>query len=252
MCEELIEYLYQVSLGKVSCDDDTIATIERSDASYPGLANAATHALIIAEYRQELAEAESDEDAAEATSIKRKIDIVEGEILKLFESMKSKNESLLRSTVRATLHEIKMKGLYKQVLLKYPNVPEYVIHDMWRGDDEKFFAQMNRLDWKLKIIEVNPGDFCSETQQQLNDRKFGSENPYQVPDDEKRMLRQKELVTPTGNNEPIIVIKRTDGYRLYEGWHRTMNALLIGKNSGTPEQWNRVKIKAWVGSSRKP
>jgi len=84
-------------------------------------------------------------------------------------------------------------------------------------------------------------------------REFGGANPFQVPDDEHRMQVQSGLARskPQGENEPIIVIKAVDGYRLWEGWHRTMSMLRLGDNGRDPGDWTRVKINAWVGSSRK-
>ena len=87
MDDELTEWLYQVSLGKVPCDDRAIALIEASDDLRTGLATTAAHALVVAEYRQELAQAESDGDAPAATSLKRKIDLVEEEMFKLLEAL---------------------------------------------------------------------------------------------------------------------------------------------------------------------
>jgi len=85
--EALIEWLYQVSLGKKACDKEMEAAIDAVKA--PALMDAAAHALILSEYRQELANAESNGDVQLATNVKRRIDLVEGEMLELFESVKA-------------------------------------------------------------------------------------------------------------------------------------------------------------------
>ncbi len=151
------------------------------------------------------------------------------------------------------MNEVRVKGMYKQLLRKYPNVPEYVMHDFYRSSDDQWFAKLNRLDWKLQVISVNPSDFSLDTQRNFEKRQFGAVNPDRVPRDEERMQVQKRELEgkPQGENEPVILIKRVNGYELFEGFHRTMNLLLRGKNDGPTETWDRVKIKAWVGSSRK-
>jgi len=85
--DALIDLLYQVSLGKVPCDDRVEAAIVRATVDRPDLAMAATHALILAEYRQDLAEAESDGNTMLVTSIKRKIELVEELMLRAFETV---------------------------------------------------------------------------------------------------------------------------------------------------------------------
>ena len=161
------------------------------------------------------------------------------------------DERLLRRTIGLII-EVRKKALYKQMIAKYLNIPRYVLHDIYLGYDDKWIAQLNRLDWKLIILTVNPGSFSPETQRMFSERNFGEKNPYLVPRDEERMKTQKTIVaTSNGNNEPIIVIKRTDGYQLEEGWHRTMNILLQGKNGDEPKMWDLDKIKALVGSFKK-
>jgi hypothetical protein len=148
------------------------------------------------------------------------------------------------------LKELIREVVRDELAKKYSNIPSYVFTDLYRGSDEKFFAQLNRLTWKLQVLEVNPSDFAPETQVRFNERKFGAMNPHGVPDDEQRMQFQARLAknTQPGHNEPVIVIKAVDGYRLWEGWHRTMNILKLGDNGGPPGAWDRVKINAWVGS----
>ena len=140
--------------------------------------------------------------------------------------------------------------LYQQLRAKYSNLPEYILRDMYRGSDEKFFSQLNRLQWRLEVIEVNPADFAPETRNKLANRAYGDINFYNIPDDERRTQFQRKLAAtlPIGENEPIILVRGVDGYRLWEGWHRVMSLLRLGSNDGPPEEWAKIKIKAWVGS----
>ena len=150
---------------------------------------------------------------------------------------------------------MRWKGRYKELRRKYPNVPQYVFDDLYTAgtDEHLLYKGFNRLQWKLQVIEVNISDFQPDVQANIIARKFGEANPYEVPNDIERVARQKQLTASLGKgeNEPIIVVKRVDGYDLYEGWHRTMALLLLGKNDGAPKTWDKVRIKAWVGSSKK-
>jgi len=159
--------------------------------------------------------------------------------------------SALHEAIRL-LVELRHKSLFRQLKQKYANLPFYVLHDLFRGADEKFFGQLNRLDWKLQVIDVNPASFYPDTLQRFKERGFGNIIHQDVPKDAERTELQKKLVQqrPQGTNEPIIVVKRVNGYALWEGWHRTMNMLMLGDNGGPPEGWTPVKINAWVGSSR--
>jgi len=163
----------------------------------------------------------------------------------------SESRSLLREMVELVL-EVRHKEIYGQLVKKYANLPRYVLHDLYRGTDMPLLQQLNNLTWKKIVIEVNPGDFDTETQAKFAQREFGAVNPgnWYVRDAE-RMETQKKLAAerPQGGNEPIVVVKRVDGkYKLIEGWHRTMSILQMGKNGGPPEGWEPVRINAWVGS----
>jgi len=158
---------------------------------------------------------------------------------------------LLREAISLII-EMRWKGLYKELRRKYPNIPEYVLHDFYRTGmgEHPLYKAFDRLNWHQQVIIVNLSDFAPDTRRRILERQFGAINPYEVHNDEERMARHKELAVSTGKNEPIIVIKRVDGYELYEGWHRTMNILQLGKNGSPPEQWEKVKINAWVGSGK--
>lgn len=162
------------------------------------------------------------------------------------------NVKKLRETVRDVLLELRNKALFRDLVAKYENIPQYVLRDIFRGDDDPIFAKFNRLTWKKQVLEVNPSDFAPHTREKFNARAFGErlpDNLYVYRDKERTQVQQQLAATRSaGTNEPVIIVKRVDGYDLWEGWHRTMVLLKAGDNGKRPEEWDRVKINAWVGS----
>jgi hypothetical protein len=108
-----------------------------------------------------------------------------------------------------------------------------------------------------KIDGVTPKDFDQDTQWRMLDRRFGMREEKQIRNDLARTTKQKELMLQRGqDNEPVCVISTIKGYRLLEGWHRTMNYLLQGVPSDQLEilksgylkdidfnTWKPVRIK---------
>lgn len=111
---------------------------------------------------------------------------------------------------------------------------------------------------------VTPMDFDDITQRRFLHRRFGMTEMESVPNDAMRTAKQKEIMTQRGDggNEPVIVLHTPEGYRLMEGWHRTMNMLISGApqealqilqdenqnmNSIDFNSWNPVKIVAFIG-----
>lgn len=157
------------------------------------------------------------------------------------------------------------KGQYREFRNRFPNLPDYVAHDIYSNiknmnqdminmdqDMIDWLTELNFHKWKLETLELNLHDFCQDTAKRLKEREFGDVNPYQVPRDEERMLLQQAIVKGDGKNEPVILVKGTDNkYELLEGWHRTMNLLKMGKEGASdiqdPYTWNKVRVKAWVG-----
>lgn len=104
-----------------------------------------------------------------------------------------------------------------------------------------YYPNLNNREWHLETRSVTINSFDDETQRRMRKRKFGNKNPYNVPDDAKRMEWQRKNCKP-GINEPIVVTEHSDGrLDLHEGWHRTMALLTIR----TPE--DPVDIRMWVG-----
>ena len=93
------------------------------------------------------------------------------------------------------------------------------------------------------------------------DRRFGMREEKQIRNDLFRTNKQKELMLQRGqDNEPVCVTSTVKGYKLLEGWHRTMNYLLQGAPPDQIEilrndyirnvvfnKWTPVKIKGYVG-----
>jgi len=161
------------------------------------------------------------------------------------------------------------KSFYNRFRKEFPNTPEYILKEFVTnvlcGDDESFRTIMGQYhgdpipflgkkiydylngDWKLKVIEVNPEDFTDNTVNAFLERNFGEIDAYMVQNDKERMDVQRKLATPTGKNEPIIVIKHKDGkYEMVEGWHRVMSTLKLGDNGEDLKNWDKVKLRAFV------
>ena len=161
------------------------------------------------------------------------------------------------------------KSFYNRFRKEFPNTPEYILKEFVTnvlcGDDESFRTIMGQYhgdpipflskkiydylngNWKLKVIEVNPEDFTDNTVNAFLERNFGEVDAYMVQNDKERMDVQRKLATPTGKNEPIIVIKHKDGkYEMVEGWHRVMSTLKLGDNGEDLKNWDKVKLRAFV------
>jgi hypothetical protein len=119
-------------------------------------------------------------------------------------------------------------------------------------------------------IQVTPLDFDQETLERFLVRRFGFDNRNQIRNDAQRMATQNALMNDRGmgSNEPIIVVKQGNKYKLLEGWHRTMAYLIYAQNpnfGAPPDQielikngkmyavdftrWKPVRIRAWVGQA---
>lgn len=135
-------------------------------------------------------------------------------------------------------------------------------------------AGMNDIQWtkKPEILMtkgqpgVTPLSFDRDTQYRFLHRRFGFKE-VAVRNDAQRMATQKNLMNTRGEgrNEPILVIEEDQGYKLLEGWHRTMNYLLKGAptdqfemlKQGTDlsqirfEDWRPIQIMGYIGRGPK-
>jgi hypothetical protein len=123
--------------------------------------------------------------------------------------------------------------------------------DLETDDIKDVLEDWIKIKWEKQVLELSASDFTKENQKTMIQRKFGNANPNKVPDDEKRTEYQRKMAKKLkpGANEPVIMLNKGNEYRLLEGWHRTMAILSLGSNGETdPRNWNKIKIKAWVGT----
>lgn len=166
------------------------------------------------------------------------------------------------------------KGLYKGLRAKYPNVPDYVLKQVYSGGEDNLarsdtYEQMlktyDQMKWSLDKVDLHWNKLNGITKSNIRRRKFGLENPDGVPEDAERLKRQIESLAGTGENEPMVFTKTDGGLELVEGFHRTMALLLkgapdvekavqeIGKAGDRDVDkiaaaWKPVPAEAWVGT----
>jgi len=188
------------------------------------------------------------------------------------------------------------KKIYEKMRREFPNTPEYILQDYYRnvilrrapghrpaikdilntykgdpipyirGDGSGWWYNYLMGPWKLQVLNVNPSDFNPRTVRAFEQRDFGNINAYDVPKDEERMKTQMSMRRSDGMNEPVIILRHSDGsYELIEGWHRTMSILKMGEpkddynyeddyydelwDESPPTEfkdWDKVKLKAFV------
>lgn len=123
---------------------------------------------------------------------------------------------------------------------------------------------------KPQMVELSPLDFDENTLNLFLQWKFGfSPKDNMVRNDTERFeIQRKKLMDKINqDNEPIVLVKEGNKYRLLEGYHRTMTYLLwpqsdqpgappeqiqILQSGGDPKaldfsKWMRVPIKAYIG-----
>jgi len=169
--------------------------------------------------------------------------------------------------------EITDKQTWQILSNVFHTMPKYVFDDFIMSKDGFFQKELKRIlkddpdadeddiafefedwidvKWKLKVIEVSPSNFTKKNLQNMIQRKFGNANPSKIPDDEKRTEYQRDLAKKLkpGTNEPVIILSNGNELKLLEGWHRTMAILSLGNNGeNNPTKWNKIKIKAWIGT----
>ena len=142
------------------------------------------------------------------------------------------------------LTEVKEKALaYLKKLA--PNWPEYVLKDfvynnyknyldeaeevMRKWSENIGYKTIQNVVWKFETLSLTLDSFDKDTVANMKKREFGKLNPFQVPRDSERHMRTKESLQKAGpSKEPIIMVKRLDGkFELIEGFHRTMQSLLL-------------------------
>jgi len=194
------------------------------------------------------------------------------------------------------LDEVRLKGLHRMFRNEHPDMPHYVQKDLYTSriahsfnkslrptspnnskptasspSDIMKLSGLKNITWAKKpttlrgkwgqAVGVTPADFDEDTQWRMLDRRFGMREEKQIRNDMARTAKQKELMGVRGEgNEPVVVVQTNKGFKLLEGWHRTMNYLLQG---APPDQlqilrdgllndidfvkWNPVKIQGYIG-----
>jgi hypothetical protein len=131
--------------------------------------------------------------------------------------------------------------------------PDYVVKDWLYGkipDDAnlehkkymitKVLEDYPVRQWRLEQLPITVDIFTPKTQELIKKREGGSRNPFQVPRDAERHATQAAIIQQQGvSGEPVIMLKKPDGYDLVEGWHRTVQNLQAHPNG--------YRGSAWVG-----
>ena len=146
-----------------------------------------------------------------------------------------------------------------------PNKATYgSLKDMFKDSSVSSIADKNN--WQLEIVDVHPLNFTQDTITSFLNHQFGSSPSLSkgVKNHDERMQTQSNLAGKRGQgkNEPIIMIREGDKFRMQEGWHRLYSYLL--QFSAPPEEvqkiqngqtqeinfsiWKPIKIKAYIGS----
>jgi len=137
--------------------------------------------------------------------------------------------------------------MYQYIKSIVPTWPEYIVKD-WlyanfaRGEIEGpnwsfrnvgedipkvIEGQKLSVDTKWQLVpnmKFTMDMWIPEIVTKLTARAGGKANPDQVPRDAERHATQSQLAQQQGGvrKEPVILVKRPDGYDLLEGWHRTI------------------------------
>jgi GNAT superfamily N-acetyltransferase len=149
------------------------------------------------------------------------------------------------------------EGVMQLIRQYLPGWPDYVIKD-WlahKVDGRKSLEDMKTdlkwlhnyvVNWKfypkmpLTMDMMNP-----DTRYRIKiKRNYGRKNPWNIPDDEKRMTKAHQLVRDKGmeNLPPILLTKTPQGFELMEGWHRTMAAF----EQALANNPNGIVVNAWI------
>jgi hypothetical protein len=129
--------------------------------------------------------------------------------------------------------------------------PDYVVKDWLYGkipdnmelEDKKYHIQHLLQEypvrqWRLEKLPITLDIFTPATQEQIRKREGGSKNPFQVPRDTERHATQAAIIKKQGvSGEPVIMLKKPDGYDLVEGWHRTIQNLQAHPEGYTGPAW---------------
>jgi hypothetical protein len=138
-----------------------------------------------------------------------------------------------------------------------PSWPDYIIYD-WiykmnktpNPDNIKLMLNDEGLSpntqWKLiSNMKFNMKMWDPWTINMLTQRAGGKSNPMEVPNDAERHTTQAILAKQQGGirREPVIIIKKHDGYELIEGWHRTIQHFNLYPDGYVGPAWVAISTK---------
>ena len=125
-----------------------------------------------------------------------------------------------------------------------PNWPEYVLKDFVYNNYKNYMDEaedvmtkwaenigydtIQDVVWKFETLSLTLDSFDKDTVDHMKKREFGKLNPFQVSRDAERQAGAKNRLQAGPSKEPIILVKQPSGkYELIEGFHRTMQSLLL-------------------------
>jgi len=146
-------------------------------------------------------------------------------------------------------------GLFKRFKQELPGWPDYVITDMiytkidnvsdFNGKMELIQELRDQIkSWNLhQNVKLTFDMLDGDTQRMMKERKFGSLQHKDIPNDLERSEAAEKVIKTKQlqNMPPVIMVKRMDGYDLWEGWHRTMAAFRLSPDG--------IIVNAWIGST---
>ena len=115
----------------------------------------------------------------------------------------------------------------KQNLTKMLDAEGLHVHSQWKLVPNMHFTSAMWNPWTLDKFKQRAG---------------GSQNPMGVKNDGQRHATQAVLAQQQGGirSEPVIIIKKSDGWELVEGWHRTIQHMNMYPNGYSAPAWTVV------------
>lgn len=153
--------------------------------------------------------------------------------------------------------------IYSPATENDPSRPTYSsLSDMFKDNSVSSIA--NKGNWKLELVDLHPSQFTQDTINAFLSHQFGSSPSLSkgVKNHDERMKTQAALAGERGEeNEPIIMVREGDKFKMQEGWHRLYSYLT--KFSAPPQElekihsgqshtvdfnvWRPIKIRAYIG-----
>lgn len=153
------------------------------------------------------------------------------------------------------------QGAWQWLKKKLPKWPDYILRDLIYQSIRTSKNPSETIDeilksegigpdtiWKLEPnFKFNLNVFNPWTVDKIKKRWNGKSHPDMgIPNDAARHATQKELIKKQGGiqKEPVIIIKKSDGYELIEGWHRTIQHFSNNPNGYIGPAWIAVSDKS--------